>query len=343
MRIAIVNDMPMAVAAIQRVLDGSRKHQLAWVAYDGAEAVRRCAENLPDLILMDLVMPVLDGVEATRQIMAKTPCAVLVVTANRDTQTAKIFEAMSAGALDVTNTPNLGTDLTRGGATLLTKIDTIGKLIGPQKEMRVPESKGTNSVSISKQRKPLVAIGASAGGPAALAKVLGSLPDNFPAAIVVVQHVDEQFAPGLALWLNGQAALSVRLAREGDQPTPGTVLVAGTGDHLTCLNPTTLGYTPHPQDYAYRPSVDAFFESLACNWRGYVVGVLLTGMGRDGANGLKTLRNKGHFTIAQDRATCAVYGMPKAAAALDAAVEILPLEEIGPKLNEIFHMRNRSD
>src|SRR5436309_8390432 len=100
MRIAIVNDMPMAVGAIQRVLDGSRKHQLAWVAYDGAEAVRRCAEDTPDLILMDLIMPVLDGVEATRQIMAKTPCAVLVVTANQDTQPAKIFEAMGAGALD---------------------------------------------------------------------------------------------------------------------------------------------------------------------------------------------------------------------------------------------------
>ena len=144
-------------------------------------------------------------------------------------------------ALDVTSTPRFDTDRIRGGATLLAKIDSISKLIGLPKKKGVPASKRANSASISKQPHQLVAIGASAGGPTAVAKVLGSLPDNFPAAIVVVQHVDEQFAPGLALWLNDQAVLPVRLAREGDQPISGTVLVAGTRDHLTLLNPSTLG------------------------------------------------------------------------------------------------------
>src|SRR6058998_493001 len=132
MRIAIVNDMPMAVGAIQRVLDGSRKHQLAWVAYDGAEAVRRCAEDTPDLILMDLIMPVLDGVEATRQIMAASPCLIMVVTATVSGNMAKVFAAMGYGARDVVHTPVLGSDgKVEGGAALLDKIAMLGKLLTP--------------------------------------------------------------------------------------------------------------------------------------------------------------------------------------------------------------------
>jgi two-component system response regulator WspF len=174
----------------------------------------------------------------------------------------------------------------------------------------------------------LVAIGASAGGPAALAEILRVLPTDFPAAIVIVQHVDEQFARGFADWLAGQSKLPVRVAVEGDAPVEGTVLVAGRSDHLIFSGPNSLSYTPHPADYVYRPSVDVFFESIVRMRRENVVGVLLTGMGRDGAKGLKALRDAGWHTIAQDKDSCAVYGMPKAAANLGAAVEILPLNQI---------------
>ncbi len=182
----------------------------------------------------------------------------------------------------------------------------------------------------------LLAIGASAGGPSAVAQVLAGLPQEIPAAVVVVQHVDARFAPGMADWLGQQCALPVHLAREGDTPTPGSVLLAATGDHLVLRTAHKLGYTPEPAECAYRPSVDVFFLSVTQRWRGEAVGVLLTGMGRDGALGLKAMRDKGHHTIAQDQASSAIYGMPKAAAALAAAVDILPLSAIAPRLIKVL-------
>jgi chemotaxis response regulator CheB len=140
----------------------------------------------------------------------------------------------------------------------------------------------------------------------------------------------------MAEWLNRESALPVRVAKEGDRPMAGVVLLAGTNDHLTFKTADRIGYTPEPRDQAYRPSVDVFFESIGELWSGEAVGVLLTGMGRDGAKGLKTLRDKGHYTIAQDQATSTVYGMPKAAASLGAAVDILPLERIAPRLVDTF-------
>jgi two-component system response regulator WspF len=194
----------------------------------------------------------------------------------------------------------------------------------------LPASRRASGSSVQR----LVAIGASAGGPAAVAAVLGGLPGNFPAAVVLVQHVDEKFVPGLANWLGQHTQLPVRPAREGDSPELGTVLIAATSDHLVFKSATELGYTSEPRNYPYRPSVDVFFESAAMRWRGELFGVLLTGMGRDGARGLKTLRDGRHLTIAQDQATSAVYGMPKAAAAIGAAAHILPLNAIAKRLIE---------
>jgi two-component system, chemotaxis family, response regulator WspF len=182
----------------------------------------------------------------------------------------------------------------------------------------------------------LVAIGASAGGPAALVKLLAGLPAEFPAAIVLVQHLDAQFTGGMATWLQQHSQLTVRIADEGDRPVRGTVLLAGTNDHLALTSPSRVGYTPNPIDDPYRPSIDVFFKSVVRFWTGDAVGVLLTGMGRDGALGLKALRDGGRYTIAQDQTSSAVYGMPKAAAALNAAIEILPIERIADRLIELF-------
>ncbi len=336
MRVAIVNDTPMAVEAQRRTLLGTgSSHQLAWIAHDGLEAVRCCARDLPDVVLMDLVMPIMDGVEATRRIMAQTPCAILLVTADPKKYVGKVFEAMGAGALDVVATPPVAPGAHPASSPLLLKLETIGRLIGLKAgKSRPPDSIAPGPANAARGCEQLVAIGASAGGPAAVAKILGPLAKNYPAAIILVQHIDESFAHGLVDWLGGQTVLAVRVARPGDQPTPGTVLVAGTGDHLVFTGPATLGYTPHPGDYPYRPSVDVFFESAARSWRGGLLGVLLTGMGRDGASGLKTLRNKGFRTIAQDQATSAIYGMPKQAALIGAAVDILPLDRIGSELEK---------
>jgi two-component system, chemotaxis family, response regulator WspF len=186
--------------------------------------------------------------------------------------------------------------------------------------------------STASRKQLLIAIGSSAGGPAAVAKILSAIPSSIPASFIVVQHVDAQFASGLATWLDSQTKLSVRLAEAGDRPAAGSVLVSGRNDHLIFRDSSALGYTSDPKDCAYRPSVDVFFQSIVRHWKSDVIGILLTGMGRDGANGLKLLREAGHHTITQDRATSAVYGMPKAAAELNAAVEILALDRIVPTL-----------
>ena len=332
MKIGIVNDLPIAVESLRRALtaDAAASHQLAWVARNGEEAVRRCVEDRPDLVLMDLIMPGMDGVEATRLIMTHTPCAILLVSAHAGTQTGRIFEAMGAGALDVVAPPTAHGQPTE----FLAKIETMGRYIGGQARGKPTAKAPSSPTAAAPVSERIVAIGASAGGPPALAELLGALPADFAAPIVIVQHLDEKFAPGLAEWLNDQTRLNVRLAQPGDTPKAGTVLIAGTSDHLAFAGPTTLRYTPDPVDYAYRPSVDVFFESAARHWRGSILGVLLTGMGRDGAKGLKTLRDKGCHTIAQDQATSAIYGMPKYAATIGAAVEILPLKEIASAIKK---------
>jgi two-component system response regulator WspF len=334
MRVAVVNDSKLAAESLRRVIADSGRHQVAWVAEDGADAVRRCADDVPDLILMDLIMPVMDGVAATRQIMAKTPCAIVVVTASVSGNAGKVFEAMGAGALDAINTPILGMNGTSGGhEALLHKIDMVGRLIEAPKRISAPHAPvHHNPCAVPGRCPPLIAIGASTGGPAALKTILEPLPSNLAAAIVIIQHVDEEFARSFAEWLNEQTALKVRLAQPGDRPQPGQVLIAGREDHLILTRESTLDYTAKPEDYPYRPSVNVFFETVAQHWGGQAVGVLLTGMGKDGGNGLLALRQAGCHTIAQDKASSAIYGMPKAAAEIGAAVDILDLKAIGPAL-----------
>ncbi len=334
MKIAIVNDMPLAVEALRRALALEPAHQVIWVAVNGAEAVAKCAEQKPDVLLMDLIMPVMDGVEATRQIMARTPCAIVVVTVNSQQTMGRVFEAMGHGAVDVVDTPALGVgDPREAAAPLLRKIQNIGWLLGQQEKR---PSARTTATSPARQCPALLAIGSSAGGPAALEILLKQLPADFPAAVVLVQHVDQVFAAGMADWLCSASNMPVRLAQNGEQPQVGSVLLAGTNNHLRLLKDGCLSYTVEPSEHIYRPSIDVFFQSVAQYWQGEAIGVLLTGMGRDGANGLKLMRERGFHTIAQDQASSAVYGMPKAAAAIDAAVEICPLDAIAPTVCRLW-------
>jgi two-component system, chemotaxis family, response regulator WspF len=334
MRIAIVNNMVMAVEALKQVLMTVPGYEIAWIARDGAEALTRCARDTPDLILMDLFMPVMDGVEATRQIAKQFPCIILIVTDSVENNAGKVFEAMGHGARDAVNRPILGIQGADAAKPLLAKIATMSKLIG--KSNQPPTTKTQPATIASKPTAhplpPLVAIGSSTGGPKALAAILSRLPANFGAAIAIVQHVDMQFSAGLVDWLDRQTPLTVRVAATGDRLEQGIVLVAGTNDHLSLRADLTLHYIKEPIDYPYRPSVDVFFKSLAQSWSRKATAVLLTGMGQDGAEGLSVLRSRGWHTIAQDEQSSAVYGMPKAAAQLNAAVEILPPEAISDSL-----------
>ena len=340
MRIAIVNDVLLAAEALRRVIVKAGVHDVAWIAQDGEEAVERCQRDRPDLILMDLYMPRMDGVEATRRIMATKPCAIIVATSKVEDHTGKVFEAMGAGALDAVSIPVITDSGNLDGAKeVLAKIETMNRLVGSPKKQKVTASSTHPTPPIRREplrKVNLVAVGSSAGGPTALTALLAALPADFPAAIVIVQHVDKQFTEGLTTWFATHTKLQVRVAQEGDSLQPGIVYLAGRDRHLVLTSPSQIGYVAQPTDTSYCPSVDVFFKSLARNWRGRAIGVLLTGMGRDGAEGLKALREAGHYTIAQDKRTSAVYGMPKAAVELDAAREILALDKIAPRLTNIL-------
>jgi len=331
MRVAIVNDLALAREVLRRLVTSVPGYSVAWTAADGAEAVRRAAADRPDAILMDLVMPVLDGAEATRRIMAESPCPILLVTSSVSCNFNKVYEAMGHGGLDAVNTPTFGPDgKVRDGEGLLARLRKIEQAHQQGSgvcHVELP-SGPVGSGSAAGSQPPLVALGASTGGPEALARVLGALPENLPAAVVVAQHIAAEFAPSLATWLQGRTRLRVRLAAPGDCPAAGEVRVAATDDHLVVDGGGRLAYTAEPATCPYRPSVDALFLSLVAHWPRPGVAVLLTGMGADGARGLGRLREAGWLTLAQDQATCVVYGMPQAAARLGAASRVLPLAEI---------------
>ncbi len=339
MNVAIVNDSKAAAEVLRRILAEAPGFDLLWTAYSGEDALTLCNKAHPDVILMDLIMPGINGAETTRRIMQTHPCVILVVTATTVGNRDLVFQAMGFGALDAVNTPTLGMNGDMGGADLLLqKLRTVARLVQPSRAKAPALSpfrrdRGTGARHEG-SRVPFVAIGASTGGPQALGQILADLPANFPAAVLIAQHVDEHFAPGLAAWLQDQTPHTVRIATQGEPINRPGVWIAGSKDHLIYKEGGFLGYTAHPRETPYRPSVDALFRSLAMPDTPLKVAVLLTGMGRDGAEGLLALRNAGVFTIAQDAATSVVYGMPKAAAELKAASEVLPLGSIGARIRE---------
>jgi len=328
MRIAIANDSALAAEALRRVVSAGGVHRVAWIARNGIDAVRLCVDLPPDLVLMDLNMPELDGVEATRQIMQRAPCAILVVTAAPQDNVNAVFRALGAGALDVTATPVL-LGQPGGEAALLAKIRTIGKLVGGSRSVRSSLARAGGGADSARQ---LVTIGASTGGPVALARLLSSWQPPPDTAVVVVQHIDAAFADQMVKWLGEQVPVPVRAIAGGEAPEGGTVQLARTNDHLYLTPGGRFCYDGQPRDEIYRPSIDVFFRSVALHWERAATGVLLTGMGRDGALGLLALRRAGKLTIAQDEASSAVYGMPKAAAELGAAQKILALDSISHAL-----------
>lgn len=342
-RVAIVNDLAMAREALRRVVLAIPGTAVAWTANDGLEALRRAKEDRPDLVLMDLIMPVMDGVECTRRIMAEAPCPIVVVTATVEGNASRVYEAIGAGALDAVETPRLGPTGAQGDRALVEKVNSVRRMrtedmMAPRATavpapMPSPVARAAEAVAQERAGSaPVLAIGASTGGPQALATLIGSLPAPAPFSIVVVQHMDANFLPGMATWLGSQTERPVRLARAGDRPEAGTVLIAGEPRQMVLSAQGAIEYVEGDPGAIHRPSVNALFHSLAQCRSAPGFAVLLTGMGKDGAEGMLAMRSAGWHTVAQDQATSVVWGMPGAASQLGAAQQVLPLREIGPAL-----------
>jgi len=347
MRIGIVNDDAGSVLVLKSTIDELTDHEICWVADNGAQAVAKCAEDTPDLLLMDLHMPIMNGVDATRKIMQHTPCAILVVTISISSNTALVFDAMGAGAIDVVKTPSIGSrDEINEKNDLVRKIQIVTNLVSANPTQADTDvDNDTQNVKRSRKKKQLVVFGASTGGPGVLATILKEIPDDFHVPIIIVQHVDSSFAGNFADWLDKQCALDVRIACENDTPQSGSVLIAGTNDHLVMRKNGRLSYSVEPEDYIYKPSVNVFFNSVARYWQGDVIASLLTGMGKDGADGLASIHNKSGYTITQSKETCAVYGMPKAADELGCSNTSLAPQEIAGTILDLtgYHFEDKID
>jgi two-component system chemotaxis response regulator CheB len=280
---------------------------------------------------MDLNMPDADGFSGIARIMAETPTPILVLTANREEAVG--FRALSLGALDILEKPQATTDLEDYGRLLRSRLRLLAgvKVI---RHVRGLRERAAATPHRRSARAELVVVGASLGGPRALAALLRGLPPGFRAPVAIVQHIADGFTEGLAAWLASETRLDVHEGQDGEALVPGRVLLAPTGRHLL-VGDGFVRLSDAPPVDTFRPSVTPLFLSAARAYGPRVCGVLLTGMGRDGAEGLKAIRDAAGVTIAQDESTSAVFGMPRAAIELGAVERVLPLEEIPRALAEL--------
>ena len=287
-RVLVVEDSPVARELLVHVLNSDPQLQVIGVAVDGEEAVAAAQRLRPDVIVMDIHLPKLDGFAATRQIMESAPTRIVMATATTDPkEVAANFRAIEAGAA------------------------------------AIPMIR-------------LVAIGASTGGPIALQALLARLAPPLPVPILIVQHIADSFVEGFVDWLASTTGYSVCIAAAGVAVQPGLAYVAPNGRHMQVLANGTIELVDAPREYGVRPAVAVLFRSLAAAYGTAAVGILLTGMGRDGARELKSMREAGALTIAQDRESSVVFGMPGEAISLDAANYVLSPDKIAVVLRDLF-------
>lgn len=348
MKIAIVNDVSAIGHLLTKIISEHSNHSVIWSAENGRIAVEKAQMDKPDMILMDLIMPVMNGVDATRQIMQTSACAILVVTASVNENADMVFKAMSAGALDAISTPNLNL-LSKNSDVdaFLGKLKIVERLITNTEILKQSQTLRINKKT-PEQTLPMICIGSSTGGPGALAKLISRMPGSINATFIAIQHVDKNFIDGLADWLNQQTDLCVQVAKKDMIPEAGHLYIAGGDEHLSIDPAGKFILQMEPVNYIYRPSIDVCFDSIAKYWPGKIIAALLTGMGSDGAKGLLSLLHNGAYTIAQDEESCSVFGMPKAAINLNAANIVLPISEISDHIldyinNSKMFTQNRQD
>ncbi|GAB4572171.1 MAG: chemotaxis protein CheB [Anaerolineae bacterium] len=340
-RVLVADDSATVRYFLSGLINATPDMEVVGEASNGEEAFALAVQLKPDVISMDINMPRLDGLTATQMLMQEHPCPIVIVSSRIERSEVDLaFMALQAGALAVLMTPPGHTH-----PQFAARRDQFLNTLRAMSAVSVVRRWKTGPFDLplttpaSEEDTPLVIVmGASAGGPMALHQILGSLPGDFPVPIAIVQHMAEGFIEGMVRWLNSEVALQVITAGHGQILRPGEVAIADSGAHLLLRRSpegvqvvldTTRDSNP------YFPSVDRLFASAAEAFGRQAVGVLLTGMGEDGAQGLLKLRQSGAHTIIQDRSTCLVYGMPGAAAELGAGEQILPLKHIAPALIEL--------
>jgi two-component system chemotaxis response regulator CheB len=338
-RVLVVEDSPVAGEMIRHILETEPRISVIGVAANGREAIEAVGRDKPDLITMDINMPVLDGFEATRIIMETDPLPIVIVTGSSDVKEVETsFRAIEAGALAVLQKP-LGIGHPDYASCARELITTVRVMSEVRVVKRWPKGRSCHiagrqalqpGVSLNPD-EPLidaVAIGASTGGPSVLQTILSALPASFPVPALVVQHMSEGFIQGFAEWLDESSALSVSLASDGVAMEPGHVYIAPDGVQMRVENNGTISCKRDDAATGHRPSVACLFRSVSEVFGRNAAAVLLTGMGIDGTAELKMLREKGAVTIAQDEESSAVFGMPGEAVRLNAATYVAPPDRI---------------
>ncbi|SDZ80127.1 two-component system, chemotaxis family, response regulator CheB [Desulfuromusa kysingii] len=333
-KVLLVDDSLIVTTLINKALAVAPDIEVVGIAHNGIEALNLIPQLAPSVICTDLHMPKMDGLELTREIMARFPRPILVVSISVADDSLNVFKLLEAGALDVINKPLLNTeeDFSTIAAKLINKIRIISAV---KVFRRIPKSRPElaalpTSPPLTTAKKPvnLIVIGASTGGPNALKKILAGLPADFPAPIICVQHICDGFIQGLAQWLSTSCSLKVSLAKKGALPQPGSVYFPQEGQHLGFDHLGRFVMFPGLPTDMHAPSISNTMKSAAQRYGRGVLGVLLTGMGADGAEGMLEVARSGGTTIAQDEKSSVVFGMPKQAIEQGAVQQVLPLDEM---------------
>lgn len=338
-RVLIVDDSPTQRLLVRAILERDADLAVVGEARSGEEAVRACPRLQPDLLTMDINMPGMDGYEAIRQIMSESPRPIIVLTSLGSQPLVEIsFKALQLGALVALAKPAGLPPEDRDARNLIAQI----KLMAEVKVVRRAAGKPPAGSPGLPLRAPALAgppeifrlavLGISTGGPPALQVLLNQLTPSFSVPLVIVQHISRGFVTGLAAWLNQTTPLPCKVIEPGDILRPGRVYLAPDDRHVI-VKPAGLVWLDASEPVkGHRPAVNLLFQSAARNYGAAAIGVLMTGMGEDGAQGLLAMRQAGAYTLAQDEGSSVVFGMPKAAIDLGAAQEVLPLESLGSRL-----------
>jgi len=336
-RVLIAEDSPLMASVMRELLGKDPEIKVVGWAKNGEDAIRLRDALEPDVITMDLNMPVLSGLQAIQTISSTRPIPILVVSQMTESEDSEIaFEALRNGAIDVMGKPSgYGREALKTKEALISRIKAVAHVRPIRLMARLSPSAPRSKTAKGERKDAVVVIGASTGGPPALAIVLKSLPRDFATPIVVVQHIAPGFITGLAQWLKRESPFSVKVATGGEPLVSGTIYLAPDNTHLELGEGPKVLLNDSLPVRGHRPSVDRLMESAARLYKRRAVGVLLTGMGSDGAEGLKKIREAGGKTIVQDEATSLVFGMPREATLRGAAEVISPVERIAEEIVKV--------